>query len=69
MKIDKNIPIPNRNRNRHGKWKDLVSKMDVGDSVLIKIKDRSSINNAMVAQGYKGTSRMEDGKVRVWRLS
>ena len=67
MKIDKNIPIPNRGR--HGKWKELVSQMDVGDSVLVKIKERSAMNNAMVAQGYKGTTRIEGDKIRVWRIS
>ena len=68
MKIDKNIPIPDKGR--HGKWKELVSQMDVGDSVLIDNKrERSAINNAMVAKGYKGTQRIEGDKIRVWRIS
>jgi len=69
MKVDKNIPIP-RKQHKKATWAALVDQMDVGDSVLVDNKrERSAINNAMVAKGYKGTQRIEGDKIRVWRIS
>ena len=67
--IEKNIPIP-RKQVKKAKWVLLVDQMDVGDSVLVDNKrERSALNNAMVAKGYKATQRIEGDKLRVWRIS
>jgi len=69
MKIDKNIPIP-RKQHKKATWAALVDQMDVGDSVLVNnIAERAALTNAIKAQGYEATTRKEDDKFRVWRLS
>lgn len=69
MKIDKNIPVPRR-QVKKATWAALVDKMDVGDSVLVSsVAERASLTNAIKAQGYEATTRKEDDKFRVWRLS
>ena len=69
MRIDKNIPVP-RTQVKKAIWATLVDKMDVGDSVLVNnVSERASLTNAIKAQGYEATTRKEDDKFRVWRLS
>lgn len=69
MKIDKNIPVPRR-QVKKATWAALVDQMDVGDSVLVNsVAERASLTNAIKAQGYEATTRKEDDKFRVWRLS
>ena len=69
MKIDKNIPVP-RIQVKKATWAALVDQMDVGDSVLVNtVAERASLSNAIKAQGYEATTRKEDDKFRVWRLS
>jgi hypothetical protein len=69
MKIDKNIPVP-RKQVKKAVWAALVDQMDVGDSVLVNsVAERASLTNAIKAQGYEATTRKEDDKFRVWRLS
>ena len=67
--IEKNIPIPRR-QGKKATWAALVDNMDVGDSVLVNNgSERASLTNASKAQGYEVTTRKEDDKFRVWRLS
>jgi len=69
MRIDKNIPVP-RKQVKKAIWATLVDNMDVGDSVLVNnIAERAALTNAIKAQGYEATTRKEDDKFRVWRLS
>jgi len=69
MRIDKNIPVPRR-QVKKATWATLVDKMDVGDSVLVNsVAERSALTNAIKIQGYEVTTRKEDDKFRVWRLS
>jgi hypothetical protein len=69
MRIDKNIPVP-RKQIKKAIWATLVDNMDVGDSVLVNNSaERASLTNAIKAQGYEATTRKEDDKFRVWRLS
>lgn len=69
MRIDKNIPVP-RKQIKKAVWAALVDKMDVGDSVLVNnVSERQSLTNAIKAQGYEVTTRREDDKFRVWRIS
>ena len=69
MRIDKNIPVP-RKQVKKAIWATLVDNMDVGDSVLVSnVAERAALTNAIKAQGYEATTRQEDDKFRVWRLS
>ena len=69
MKIEKNIPLP-RKQAKKATWAALVDNMDVGDSVLVNnVTERASLTNAIKAQGYEVTTRKEDDKFRVWRMS
>ena len=69
MRIDKNIPVP-RKQVKKAIWATLVDNMDVGDSVLVSnVAERAALTNAIKAQGYEATTRKEDDKFRVWRIS
>jgi len=69
MQIDKNIPIPvatsSRKRAIH---LETISKMEIGDSVVIKRNQRSSFYYAAIILKKEITSRVEgDGQyIRIW---
>ena len=66
MKIEKNIPLPNG----RGKWTELVQKMEVGDSVLLKNHaEACSLGLAMkrAVNGKVVTAKQACGNIRVWR--
>jgi len=66
-KIEKNIPPP---KNR-GKWVELASKMEVGDSVLLDNTAQAvSLGLAMkrVKKGKVVTAKQDCGNIRVWRV-
>lgn len=79
IKIDKNVPIPNRKYiGRKSKY--AYSKMEIGDSFLVKcssenlFKVQNTLNTSSRTHGLKSTpakkfktARM-DGGVRVWRI-
>lgn len=68
MKIEKNIPIPRKYN--HGIWTKLAEQMDVGDSILVdNTSQRAALSNALKGRGCKLTTRSENGKFRVWRLT
>ena len=72
LKIDKSVPIP-----AGGKWKMLLSRLEIGDSVFIPLKRnnatgiaalRTRLWNAKDASDIQITTRAEEGGVRVWRI-
>ena len=71
IKIEKNIPIPVR-----GKWMELLSAMDIGDSFLIPlVSDDTKHEAALIrsnifgaSRGVKIKSRVIDNGLRVWRI-
>lgn len=65
MKIDSNIPAPiSGNR-----WKDLVKKMNPGDSVLLEnIFQSNCFRRAAKYAGYSVVTRNEKGKRRIWLI-
>jgi len=66
FEIEKNIPIPKR---IFGKWDDLASKMEVGDSVLFeKTNEASAFYLAAKRLGKKTTQRKINGKIRCWLI-
>ena len=68
MKIEKNVPIPPKYN--HGIWTHLAEKMEVGDSILVdSASHRSSLTIALKGRGCKLTTRSENGKFRIWRLT
>ena len=66
--VEKNIPIPERNK--QGKWKELVSIMEIGDSVLVKNRLQASALITSARSHHpdvKFTTRTIDEGVRIWR--
>ena len=73
MKIEKNIPIPDKRSSEGNRWVDLAKQMEVGDSVLVtSISGRSAITAALKSKGYTQISRLitkDPMQIRVWRQS
>ena len=72
MKIEKNIPIPTRHD--HGKYKEVLLKMEVGDSVVTDFNGQAGFRQAARKLGYKvgarklGRGYEQQSNFRVWRL-
>ena len=66
-KIEKNIPMPERNKIRA-----VASKMDVGDSVFFEGQQGRSQGCNLLANlkklGLQGICRKVEGGFRVWRV-
>ena len=67
MKIEKNVPLPEGNRGR-GKYKQLLSQMVKGDSVLCSTAEAQGMRTASISLGVKIISRAEGHSRRVWRM-
>ena len=63
-KIEKNVPVPPRGS--YGRWVVLISKMSPGDSVILTRNEYTNFYTAARREGYRATSRTENGKLRVW---
>ena len=73
IKVEKDIPVPVR-----GRWKALLSAMDIGDSFLIPLVSddikhevaltRSNIFGAAMGTGTRIKTRVMDDGLRVWRI-
>ena len=76
FKIEKGIPIPPPTRKWHGraKWMELLTRMEIGDSVVIPYVKLSSMYGACKMLRYKIRVQAqerrddEDRMVRIWRL-
>ncbi len=70
IKIEKGVPIPNKNGNLNG-FSDTVRKCEVGDSFLWDKKDSKTNFHALSkAAGFKVTTRRHNGTVyRIWRVA
>ena len=70
FKIEKGVPMTAPSRVRSGKWKDLLGKMDVGDSVVVNNKHRQQLHAISKRLGIKYKTRTickESNTVRFWR--
>lgn len=67
MKIDKDVPMPSGNRG-YGKYKQILSQMEKGDSVLCNVAEAQGMRTASISLEVKITSRKEGHLRRVWRL-
>jgi len=69
IKIEKNIPFTGHGNN--GKFP--FYKMEVGDSFLVGLEDKSSLQSMDSAYGRKNnkkfTTRQSDDGIRVWRIA
>lgn len=66
LKIEKNVAMPIFG---YGSYKDIASKMDVGDSILFDKENQSiGFRKVMINNGMKAMARKQDGKIRVWRI-
>ena len=70
--IEKNVPVP-----IGGKWKPIVVKMEIGDSVVVAGDMEAKTLKACIHTYFKkeknvevatAARRLEDGTFRVWRL-
>lgn len=74
--VEKNIPIPAPMR-KSTKWKQIVSKMQIGDSVLVETRNQAialtlSAKFLPANRFYnhmKFVTRKTDGGIRVWRTA
>ncbi len=68
IKIEKNIPIPNR-RQKSSKYGSLdVHSLEVGDSVFCQTENMArAIFLKLKRHGFKGTARKWENGFRVWR--
>ena len=68
IQIEKNVPIPSRNVSRGTPWKDLVRRMNIGDSVVISKKGAQQLYQALKALNYTSTRRqVSKTKTRLWK--
>jgi hypothetical protein len=68
--IEKNIPIPASARS--SKWKQLTSRMETGDSVLVETRNQACglIGSAkFLPTDMKFTTRKTAEGIRVWRTA
>ena len=70
FKIEKGVPMTAPSRDRSGKWKDLLGKMEVGDSVVVDEQSQAtSIRNAAKRMGLLvHCQQQEDESFRAWRV-
>ena len=68
IKIEKNIPMPSPSEGTSRKA--IIQKMEIGDSIAVKIIDRTKWCNGARLLKYKVVTRQirdKDGYVRMWR--
>lgn len=71
IKIDKNVPIPERMYG--GNWsKYPFRRLEIGDSLFVDGKTAAqfggTVSHWKAATGFKFTCRTVDGGCRVWRI-
>ena len=68
--IDKNVPIPNIQMNKRGRWDPVVNAMEVGDSIVFNNrKESDQLLSALRNRGFKNCVRKEGPNIfRVWKL-
>jgi hypothetical protein len=67
MKIEKNVPMPERSRNVMG-LSALLKKMEIGDSIVIPKEKRNVAGSTARSAGVKIATRAEgSNSVRIWR--
>jgi hypothetical protein len=66
IKIDKNIPVPGRPR---GDVSHTIEQMELGDSVMIQLKELGAWRAAMERRGFKPISRkINESEYRIWKM-
>ena len=73
IKIEKNIPIPEKARTKTGLWKHLADTMEVGDSVFLPPpkNDKGKLQVMTRLYSYKPkkfTCQPENNGARLWRI-
>ena len=70
FKIEKGVPMTAPSRDRSGRWKDLLRKMEVGDSVLLESQTQAtSIRNTAKRMGMQVRCQQQDDEsFRAWRI-
>jgi len=70
LTIDENVPVPSQIGVRGGKYADVLSKMKVGDSVILSDqKEVSNFRTLIHSRRLRPVQRkLKDGTIRVWML-
>ena len=71
IKIEKGVPMPKGGKGRAPIWQNLLSEMEIGDSVVVNLTQAMSIRKAADATGRKVKQSAIDcpaGKCRMWRV-
>lgn len=70
LTIEENIPVPSQIGVRGGKYADVLSKMKVGDSVVLSNqKDVSNFRTLIHSRRLRPVQRkLKDGTIRIWML-
>ena len=68
--IDKNVPVPNIQLNKKGRWDPVVQAMEVGDSIAFNNrKESDQLLSALRNRGFRNCVRKEsEHSYRVWKL-
>lgn len=71
IKIEKGIPVPLRRRGREPLYEEVLKKLEIGDSFVVKDKNIAKyvrLVSTAKKTGVRITTRtIEGGKVRIWR--
>lgn len=69
LKIDTNIPLPDRGTGSTDEFSKTAAKMKVGDSVLVKnITEAHKLRQALNSHNKRASRRKEGTGFRVWRI-
>jgi hypothetical protein len=64
IKIDKNVPMPNR---KNAKWLRLAKDIQVGDSFFTEnFKEKEHARSCLKTYGIKVATRAENSGYRIW---
>ena len=66
--IERGVDIPKHQRSKgYGKWQEIISKMEVGDSILMDRKSAFNLYSALYRNKFKAVMRCEGANARVWK--
>lgn len=66
-KIEKDVPIPPKNAGRGSKYP--FPEMEVGDSILVELKQSSAATLTRAIPDMKFATRKVEGGTRIWRIA
>lgn len=68
IKIEKNVPIPEKGKRSLSGISDVMRDMEIGDSFSTDPSKRPNLFSIAKKLGIKISTRLEEGDLRVWRV-